>query len=62
MVGLRFLGAALYLTKAQFVPGLLRSVQGLSDMFIRGNMIEYLTVLCEEHSIIRYSPLKFPIL
>ena len=49
MVGLRFLGAALHLTQAQFVPGCLRSVQGLSDMFIRGNMIEYLTVLCEEH-------------
>ena len=49
MVGLRFLGAALHLTQAQFVPGLLRSVQELSNMFIRDNMIEYLTVLCDEH-------------
>ena len=33
------------LTQAQFVLGFLRSVQEESDMYVRSNMIEYLTEL-----------------
>ena len=35
------------LSQAQFVLGFLRSVQEETDMYVRSNMIEYLTELCQ---------------